>query len=217
MAARHGGEIGVAHLDRHAAREQVLFPERGRDAVREPLEFGAHLAQVVEILRIGGLAGDRFPRPVRLYRPRVVAVRQARKPLRQAADGARERDAVGNAHLDESFDADGAQLACRDRSDAPERLDRKLLQETLDALGCDHRQAVGFAPARGDLGQELVRRHARRAAQGGFVADARLEPQRHVARKRLAPQVLGDVQVSLVERQRFHQRRGRAQDRHHLL
>ena len=48
-------------------------------------------------------------------------------------------------------------------------------QEALDALRRDHRQAVGLAPARRDLGEELVRRHARRRGEAGLLVDSPLQ------------------------------------------
>ena len=47
--------------------------------------------------------------------------------------------------------------------------------------------------------------------------DQRLDPLRHVHGQRLAPGVLGHVEVRLVERQRLDERRHRPEDREHLL
>ena len=71
------------------------------------------------------------------------------------------------ADIDELLDADRAQFLRGDRADAPERFHRQLLQEPLDALGRDHGQAVGLLPARGDLGEELVRRDAGGGGEAG--------------------------------------------------
>ena len=49
--------------------------------------------------------------------------------------------------------------------DAPERVDRQLLQEALDPFGRDDGQAVRLLPVGGDLGEELVRRDAGRGGQ----------------------------------------------------
>src|SRR3989475_12578320 len=61
------------------------------------------------------------------------------------------------------------------RADAPQRLDRELLQELLDSLRGNHGEAVGLLPAGGDLGEELVRRHARRGGEPELAADALLD------------------------------------------
>ena len=72
-------------------------------------------------------------------------------------------------------DAALAQPRRRHRPDAPQRVDRQLLQERLDALGRDHRQAVRLAPGRRDLREELVRRDAGRRGQAGRLANPRLD------------------------------------------
>ena len=43
----------------------------------------------------------------------------------------------------------------RDRPDAPQRIDRQRLEEALDALGRDDRQAVGLLPAEAILARNL--------------------------------------------------------------
>ena len=49
------------------------------------------------------------------------------------------------------------------------------------------------------------------------LADARLQPLRDRRRQRLAPGVLGDVEIRLVERQRLDERRHLAEDREHRV
>ena len=107
-------------------------------------------------------------------------------------------------------------LRSRHRADAPQRVDRKALQKALDAFGRDDRQPVRLLPAGGNLGEELVGRHARRGRQACLVADADLQPLGHGAPQRQAPGVVGDVEVRLVERERFDQRRHLAIDREDL-
>src|SRR2546427_12604465 len=103
------------------------------------------------------------------------------------------------------------------RADAPQRLDRELLQELLDSLRGNHGKAVGLLPAGGDLGEKLVRRHARRGGEAQLAADARLDALGDVGRERLAPEILRDVEIRLVPRQRLHERLARAQDRRDRL
>src|SRR6185295_19228731 len=100
---------------------------------------------------------------------------------------------------------------------APERFHVELLQEALDALRRDDRQAVGLLPARGDLRQELVGRHACRGRQACFILYGFFYPDGDIARQRHAPQVLGHVEIGLVERERLDQRGRRMQDLHHPL
>ena len=74
----------------------------------------------------------------------VDAVGELAQPVGEAADGSRSSSQVGGAHVDEPLDAARAQLLRGDRADAPQRVDRQLLQELLDALGRDHGQPVGL-------------------------------------------------------------------------
>ena len=155
---------------------------------------------------------DDFAALVRLDRPIVDAVGEVAQPVGMAADGLAQHRRIGGAHVDEPLDAALAQPLRGHRADAPQRVDRQLLQELLDALGRDHRQAVGLLPRRRDLREELVRRDAGR--RGSPVA-SRISALSRCATdspERLSPRVLGDVEVGLVERQRLDQRRHRPED-----
>ena len=46
----------------------------------------------------------------------------------------RSSSQVGGADVDQPLDAARAQLARRDRADAPQRIDRQLLQERFDPI-----------------------------------------------------------------------------------
>ena len=116
-----------------------------------------------------------------------------------------------------AVDAARAQPLRGHRADAPERVHGELLQERLDPFRRHHRQAVGLLPAGRDLRQELVRRDARRRRETRRLANRGLQPLRHVDPERLAPGVLGDVEIRLVERERLDERRDLAKDREHLL
>ena len=109
-------------------------------------------------------------------------------------------------------------LRRRHRADAPQRVDRQLLQERLDPLRADHRQAVGLLPAGRDLREKLVRRDAGRRGQAGVARGcAAFSRFATAVAERLAPRVLGDVEVRLVERQRLDERRHLAEDREHRV
>ena len=95
----------------------------------------------------------------------------------------------------------------RHRPDAPERVDRKLLQERLDAFRRDHGEAVGFPPRGGNLREELVWRDARRRRQSGLFVNQGLDSPGHVHAERLVPRVVGDVEVRLIEREGLDKRR----------
>jgi hypothetical protein len=107
---------------------------------------------------------------------------------------------VRRADLDQPLYADGAELARGDRAHPPKRFHRQLLQKCLHAFRRNDRQAIGLAIARGDLRQELVGRHAGRCGEPGGMADLRFQALRDLAAERLAPCVLRDIEVRLVER-----------------
>ena len=76
----------------------------------------------------------------------------------------------------------------------------------------------GFFHAGRDLREELVRRDAGRRREPGRRRGSRAFSRcATVFAERLAPRVLGDVEIRLVERQRLDQRRHRAEDLEHLL
>ena len=147
-------------------------------------------------------------RAVRLDGAIVDAARELLQPFRGAADDCRAGPRSGRVRTSTSFSIPCARSRSRgDRADAPQRVDWQPLEKAFDALGRDHRQAIRLVPARRDLGQKLVRRHARRRRQPGRVADRRFQPLGDPHAQRLAPGVLGHVEIGLVERERLDERR----------
>src|SRR5690606_24817382 len=124
----------------------------------------------------------------------VFAVSEAQEPVGMAADSFTQDGRVNGADVDEFDDAALAQAPGRDRTDAPERFDRQLLEEVLDAFRWNDSQPVGFTPCRGDLREELVRGHAGRSRQAGGLPDFGFESSRYACRERFAPRVLGHVE-----------------------
>ena len=147
-----------------------------------------HAIQIVDqVFGVGVLGSGRFGFAIRHDRPVVDAVRQLPQPVGQAADDLAQAAGIDVAHVDQPFDAVRAQLSGGDRPDAPQRVDRQLLQERFDALRADDRQAVRLLPAGGDLRQKLVRRDAGRRRQAGVVANA-LFSRRATAVASVSPQ-----------------------------
>src|SRR4029079_18062727 len=69
-------------------------------------------------------------------------------------------------------DSEPLHLARGHRADAVEARDGKRSNELRPTLRGDHRQAVRFAMIRGELGDELEIRNARRGREPGFLADS---------------------------------------------
>ena len=81
------------------------------------------------------------------------------------------------------------------------------LDEHRALLGRDDVLAIRLAVIGGELSQKLVVRDAGGRIQAGDVLDLGADGQRDVACERNPLQVFGDVEVSLVERQWFYDRR----------
>src|SRR4051812_932897 len=82
----------------------------------------------------------------------------------------------------------------------------------LDALRSNDGQAIRLLPARGNLGEELIGCDACRRGQAGRGGDLVLDSAGDRLAEGLSPHVLGDVEIRLVERERFDERRHAAKD-----
>jgi hypothetical protein len=85
--------------------------------------------------------------------------------------------------------------------------DGQRFYESEAHLRGDDVLAVRLAVIGGKLRQELVVGDPCRGVEAGLSLDLLADPQRDVPRKRNALQVLGDVEIGLVERQRLDDRR----------
>ena len=103
-------------------------------------------------------------------------------------------------------DVEGGQFCRHAPADARDLVHRQVLQKIPDVFGPDDRQAVGFVPVRGDLGQEFVRGDAHRAGQARFVKDGRLEPCGQIFRGAEETRRAAHVRVSLIHGGLFHHR-----------
>ena len=172
----------------------------------KPLAHGLELGQVLEERVLGA---DRFADAVGAHRPLVDAARDANNstgrtfrtaPARNASDCARRSAPVW---MPSRFI-----FAVGRRADAVEFADRQRLDEGRPHPRRDDEQPVRLAVVGGELGEELVVGHAGRGGEAGLGADpARGSPRRSAWPTRSALQVLGDVEIGLVERQRLDQRR----------
>ena len=169
VAARDRREVRVADLDRHRARQQRLRAEPvGR--VGAP----SRAISVADRVEVGQVLGIRVLGARRLRRRGSARPADRRCRARAAAAsrrGCRRSPAASPASTARTSTSRSMPRARSLRAvtgpDAPERVDRQLLQERLDALRADDRQAVRLLPARGDLREELVRRDAGRRRQPG--------------------------------------------------
>jgi hypothetical protein len=78
-------------------------------------------------------------------------------------------------------------------------------------------EAVGLAARRGDLGHELARRDPNRAGDALLLPDLGPDVRSDRYRRAQPAKRTGDVEERLVQGQRFHLGRDRAEDGHDLL
>ena len=109
------------------------------------------------------------------------------------------------AQVGDGGDAQLGEPRLHDLADAGQAPDRQRREEGLDLVRADHEQAVGLAPVRGDLGQELVRRDAGRGGELRLLADRGADRLGGRGGGGQAGLGRGDVEVGLVERQRLDQ------------
>src|SRR6185295_17860972 len=131
------------------------------------------------------------------------SLRKLQQPVSKAADCLVEFGGIERPKVDQPLHAAVPQFPGGDRAYAPERVDRQLLQERLDAIGADDGEPVWLLPTRSNLREELVRGHTCRSREAGVREDPLLETLRDAGRQRLVPGILGDIQVRFIERQRL--------------
>ena len=78
-------------------------------------------------------------------------------------------------------------------------------RNVVQVFGLNHKEAVGLAPIRSDLGQEFVRSNAGRSGQVQFVANLLANGASNPGRGGQTGFVFGYVEVGLVQRQGFNQ------------
>src|SRR5262249_48947708 len=109
MTPRARGEVAVATLDGHGARDEPLAAEPPCVVAGHAGHLVADAIEVHEVLGVRALGRRRLGRPVRLDAPVVLARGQLPEPFGHAADrGAQLLDIYG-ADVDEPVDAEAAE------------------------------------------------------------------------------------------------------------
>ena len=211
VAAGDGREVVVAHLDRHRARAAARLrsshrrcraPSRSTSSRMRSRSVRSSAYVHLARRRLGGTIGSTG----RSSSPAASLL----QPVVMLPTAARSSVGIGRPHVDEPFDAALARAAARSRAHAPQRVDRQLSAgNDSTRSGAITVRPSGLRQRRRDLREELVRRDARRGGEPGPSRIARLHALRDAHAERLAPAVLGDVEVGLVERQRLDERRHR--------
>ena len=219
MAARDGREVVVAHLDRDGAAQQPLArqPARHRRAPSRRSRCGSRRGRS-DLSRRCSRCRDDFASRFGTTGRSSMPFGELAQPVGVAADRVPQQLRRRRAHVDQPLDAALAQPLRGHRPDAPQRIDRQLLQEPLDALAARSRSGRPASSSRTRSSRGTCSARRRPTRSGRCVRWIAAFSRRATSRaERLAPGVLGDVEIRLVERQRLDQRRHRAEDREHRL
>ena len=200
-AARDLLEVGVLYFQRHGppprARPLAMLPH----LLGQRAQLITHGSQGGQVLEKGVLGADRLADAVG---PDRALVHATRDPVVVGATPAelllQERHAL-RPQVEPGADAEPVHLGRRHRADGMEPAHIEGLDEGGAAAGRDHEQPVRLAVVGGELGEELVIGHPGRGGQPRPFANAGPDRLGDLRRRRDALQVLGDVEVGLVQRQ----------------
>ena len=95
----------------------------------------------------------------------VDAARELVEPQAIASEMGFECSQFEGVQVSDRLYADLLEACFGDLADAGDAADRQRRKEAVEVLGLDDEEAVGLAPVGGDLGEELVRRYARRCVR----------------------------------------------------
>ena len=183
MTAGNRGEIRVADFYRDGPRQQRPPLEPGDGVMRHVREFVADRIEVESDLP-GTYSLSRMTSSLDGPRPDAHRCRWQSCFSQSAMLPTASRRAWSSTVRTSirPMNPSRPQLLRGDGTNAPESIDRKPLQEGLDAIGRNDRQAVRLFPSRRNFRQELVRRNSRGGSQTGRVADAFLQSFRDLGR-----------------------------------
>ena len=214
-----GGNLKVSPFDLHRDRPTttVRFLAPGPDILSHRDHAGLDLNGINQVLRESRLGSRRLSVSVRLNEPVVLTLRDVVVPTpRPCRSAAVERKGFAVASLPR-LDPERAHLDRRLWTDAVELRHRQGCNKGLRLVRHDRELAVWLAIVRRDLGEELVAGNSRRGREPGFLVDARPDFLRGLPRRRDASEIVGDVEIGFVERERFDQRGAILEDRLNLL
>src|SRR5213080_1220967 len=213
-----GKMVHITEVQAEGARLLAVLAQGPADPLAEILDQAAEKFRVDGAAFNGGFARNGFRRRKHEH---FAAVEAAGALPDLLADGSAEGRLQGGlrhaAQLADGGDAVLGQRAGMHVADAVELLDRQRRQERLFFAGRDHAEAVRPLQPRGDRGDHLRARRAKRNAQPSAAEDFRLQaPQRGFV-IRVEPLGAGKVEVKVVERRGFDRRRVRFQDASHAF
>ena len=210
-------EIGIFDLESHRSAANLLLGDPAPDGLADPLQLGGERGFVGEVLEEGVLGADRLPRPVGLDLPVAEAAGEVVIIVAAGAEIVGEEGAALSAKVGAGDDSEARHLLRGLRADAVEARDRKRSDERLALARRHHAQAVRLVLVAGKLGEELVVGDPGRGGEAGLGADPGADLLGDDGGDADPLQVLGDVEIGLVERERLDQLRIVGEDRADLL
>ena len=185
--------------------------------VDQRLQFREHYLKLCEVICEGVFRANGFPDSVG---PHLAIVDAARNPIIVRTGlskiGLHEIERLV-AHVEASVKPEGIHLYAGRRSDAVKFADGQGFNKRRPRFRCDDILAVRFAMIRRELCQKLVVGDAGGRVEAGLLFDLGADGERDVARQRNSLQVFRDVEIGLVQRQRFNDRGVLGEDLSDLL
>ena len=175
--------------------------------VEHRLQHRADLVPLRQVAGEGVLRTNGLAYPICLDRSLVVATCHAVVVVRCLTEVPGQEVERLCPQVKTGADAEAVHLGRGHRAHAVELANRQILHEGRPHLRGDDEQPVRFAVIGGELGQELIVRHARRRGQAGFRSDRCPDLGGDRGGRAAVEQGRGHVQVGLIQRQRLDQRR----------
>ena len=205
MATRHLSEIVEFDFEREGVANELLAREAFDKVGDHMVELDDDRRGATDIALESMLAPNGLADIYSLDRAKVDATSKVVVGLAHLAELASEHFERALAEVLACVDAELAEFASRNRSDAPKLFDVKRFDKLQRLVGVDGAESVGFAIVGCHLGEELVVGHASRGNEVEFGADALFDFAGNVNGEFDAWLVVGNVEESLVERDRLYE------------
>jgi hypothetical protein len=209
---RAGDEVAAADLDHDTAGREPLCAQPGAHPVGEVHEFRAKSRWFRDVRSEGLLCADLLLVPVRHDGLLVDAGCALPDEFGMAAEYRAQLRHFCKPQLAERANAQRLDPGRRLRAQPGQPADRQRVEYRVDLGGAHDDESVGLLEVGGDLGHELVRRHADRCCERGSLADHALDLPRDPFPVSVQRRARRDVEESLVQRQSLHQRRELVED-----
>ena len=169
----------------------------------DPLQLGRQQVGIAKILVEGALGAHRLVRPVGLDLALVDPAADAPIPFGRASEMRLQLRQRPCSQVRAGVDPQPLHLGRRHRADTVEARDRQRSDEARAFFRRDDAQAVGLAVVGGELGDELAIGNAGRGGELAFLANPAANVFGDGAGAAQPMAVLRDVEIGLVEAQRF--------------